>query len=63
MNMKIENNNKWPQNDVFGENTISYREFGVLSRFLGSDCKPEVVLGQFLRMSIEKTTKTRGTRT
>ncbi|HEY5138073.1 MAG TPA: hypothetical protein VIJ25_01960, partial [Methylococcales bacterium] len=34
------------------------REFGVLSRFLGSDCKPEVVLGQFLRMRSDKTTKT-----
>jgi len=42
----------------FRPNSTSYREFGVLNRFLGSDCKPEVVLWLFLRMRREKTTKT-----
>ena len=44
---------KLPQMKFFRENFTSYTEIGVLSRFLGSDCKPEVVLWQFLRMRNE----------
>ena len=48
------------QNDhettIFRHKSTPYREIGVLNRFLWSDCKPEVVLGHFLRMRSDKTT-------
>ena len=48
------------QNDhemtFFRPKSTSYMEFGALNGFLGSDCKPEVVLGHFLRMRSDKTT-------
>ncbi|HEY5138526.1 MAG TPA: hypothetical protein VIJ25_04320, partial [Methylococcales bacterium] len=52
---------KTAQNDpklrLFRPKSTTYREFGVLDRFLGSDCKPEVELGQFLRTRSEKRSK------
>ena len=51
------NDHNYHQMTIFHTKSTSYREFGVLNRFLGSGCKPEAVSGLFLRMRREKRPK------